>query len=138
MIEERVQSVRNRTIFKQYYVISITSGQNGRKIKGGVMKKSICLVVFAVFLAVMMSGVAFSAEKKAAEKAMGQEIMITGMINNANQVVDKDGQAYLIAPTKEGMELSSYVGMKVQIKGTVMEKDGKKQINVSNYEVIKK
>ena len=102
------------------------------------MKKTICLAVVAVFVAVMMSGVAFSAEKKAAEKAMGQEIMITGMVNDANQVVDKDGQAYQIAPTKEGMELSSYVGMKVQIKGTVMEKEGKKLITVSDYEVIKK
>ena len=103
------------------------------------MKRTICLAVFAVFLAVMISGVAFSADKKAAGKAaMGQEIMITGLVNNANQVVDKDGQAYQIAPTKEGMELSSYVGMKVQIKGTVMEKDGKKQIQVSDYEVMKK
>ena len=102
------------------------------------MKKTICLAVFGVFLAVMMSGIAFSADKKAAEKDMGQEIMITGMVNNANQVVDKDGQAYQITPNKEGMELSSYVGMKVQIKGTVLEKDGKKQISVSDYEVIKK
>lgn len=102
------------------------------------MKKTICLSVFVVFMAVMMSGVAFSAEKKAADKPMGQEIMITGMVNNANQVVDKEGQIFQVAPTKEGMELSSYVGMKVQIKGTVMEKDGKKQITVSNYEIIKK
>ena len=51
------------------------------------MKKTICLAVVAVFVAVMMSGVAFSAEKKAAEKAMGQEIMITGMVNNASQLV---------------------------------------------------
>jgi hypothetical protein len=102
------------------------------------MKKTMCLAVFAVFMAVMMSGIAFSADKKAADKAMGQEIMITGMVNNANQVVDKEGQIFQVAPTKEGMELSSYVGMKVQIKGTVMEKDGKKQITVSNYEIIKK
>ena len=102
------------------------------------MKRTICLAVSALFLVVMMSGIAFSAEKKAAVPSMGQEILVTGMVNNANQLVAKDGQTYQIAETKEGMALSSHVGIKVQVKGTVMEKEGKKQITVSNYEIIKK
>jgi hypothetical protein len=112
--------------------------KTGEKQKEGIMKKTISLAVCALFVAVMISGIAFSADKKAATPSMAQEIMITGMVNNANQVVAKDGQTFQIADTKEGMELSSYVGMKVQVKGTVMEKEGKKQITVSNYEVIKK
>ena len=102
------------------------------------MKRTICLAVSALFVVVMMSGIAFSAEKKAAVPSMGQEIMITGMVNNASQLVAKDGQTFQIAETKAGMELSSYVGMKVQVKGTVMEKEGKKHITVSNYDIIKK
>jgi hypothetical protein len=102
------------------------------------MKKTICLTVCAFFVVVMVSGIAFSADKKAAAPSMGQEVMITGMINNANQLVAKDGQTFQIADTKEGLELSSYVGMKVQVKGTVMEKEGKKHITISNYEIIKK
>ena len=100
------------------------------------MKRTICLVVCALFVVVMMSGVAFSAEKSAAKQ--DQEMMITGTINNANQIVDKDGQIFDVADNKEGKELVTHVGMKVQIKGTVLENEGKKQISVSAYEIIKK
>jgi len=81
-----------------------------------------------------MSGVAISAEKKAAE----QEIMITGTIDDANNLVDKDGQLFSIADTKEGKELATHIGVKVQVKGTVMESEGEKQIKVSAYKLIKK
>jgi hypothetical protein len=84
-------------------------------------------------MVVMISGVALSAEKKAAE----QEIMITGTIDDANQLVDKEGQIFSIADTKEGNELVTHVGKKVQVKGTVLESEGQKLIKVSAYEVIK-
>jgi ribosomal protein L4 len=99
------------------------------------MKRTICLVVCALFVVVMMSGVAFSAEKNVAKQ--GQEMMITGSINNANQIVAKDGQIFDVADTQEGKELLSHVGMKVHVKGTVLENEGKKQISVSAYEIIK-
>lgn len=107
------------------------------------MKKTICLVVCALFVVVTMSGVAFSADKAApvAEKGAAmqdQEMMITGTINNANQIVDKDGQIFDVADTLEGKELLTHVGMKVQVKGTVLESEGKKQISVSAYEIMKK
>ena len=99
------------------------------------MKRTICLVVCALFMVVMMSGVALSAEKKAAE----QEIMITGTINDANQLVDKDGQAFSFVDNEQGKELATYVGGDtVEVKGTVMESEGKKLIDVSSYKVIKK
>ena len=100
------------------------------------MKRTIGLVVCSLFVAVMMSGVAVSAEKGVVKQ--DQEMMITGTINNANQIVDKDGQIFDVADTKEGKELVTHVGMKVQVKGTVLEKEGKKQISVSAYEIIKK
>ena len=107
------------------------------------MKRTICLVVCALFMVVMMSGVAFSAEKGAAMAEKGaamldQEMMITGTINNANQIVDKDGQIFDVADTLEGKELLTHVGMKVQVTGTVLESEGKKQISVSAYEILKK
>lgn len=107
------------------------------------MKKTICLVVCALFVGVMMSGVAFSADKAPAMAEKGaamqdQEMMITGTINNANQIVDKDGQIFDVADTVEGKELLTHVGMKVQAKGTVLESEGKKQISVSAYEIMKK
>jgi hypothetical protein len=105
----------------------------GKKQREDVMKRTICLVVCALFMVVMMSGVALSAEKKTAE----QEIMINGIIDDASQLVDKDGQIFSIADTKEGKELASHVGQKVQVKGTVLESGGQKQIDVSAYKVIK-
>ncbi len=107
------------------------------------MKRTIGMVVCALFVVVMMSGVAFSAEKGAATAEKGaamqdQEMMITGTINNANQIVDKDGQIFDVADTEEGKELLTHVGMKVQVKGTVLEKEGKKQISVSAYQIMKK
>ena len=99
------------------------------------MKRTISIVVCALFVVVMMTGVAFSAEKGAAMQ--DQELMITGTINNANQIVDKDGQIFDVADTQQGKELVTNVGLKVQVKGTVMESEGKKQISVSTYEIIK-
>ncbi len=99
------------------------------------MKRTISIVVCALFVVVMMTGVAFSAEKGAAMQE--QDLMITGTINNANQIVDKDGQIFDVADTQQGQELVTHVGLKVQVKGTVMESEGKKQISVSAYEIIK-
>lgn len=99
------------------------------------MKRTICLVVSALFVVVMMSGVAFSAEKGAAMQE--KELMITGTINDASQLVDKDGQIFDVADTKEGNELVTHVGQKVQVKGTLLESEGVKQISVSAYEIIK-
>ena len=98
------------------------------------MKRTICLVVCALFMVVMMSGVAISAEKKAAES----EVIITGTINDANQLVDKEGQVFSIADTKKGNELATIFGKTVKVKGTVLEDEGLKQINVSTYKVINK
>jgi len=100
------------------------------------MKRTISIVVCALFVVVMMSGIAFSAEKGAA--IQDQELMITGTINNANQIVDNDGQIFDVADTEQGKELLTHIGMKVQVKGTVLESEGKKQISVSAYEIIKK
>jgi len=97
------------------------------------MKRTILLVVCALFMVVMMSGVALSAEKK----AIDQETMITGTINDTNQLVDKDGQAFGVADNEQGKELLTHVGEVVEVKGTVMESEGQKQIDVSSYKVIK-
>jgi hypothetical protein len=98
------------------------------------MKRTMLLVVCALFMVVMMSGVALSADKKVAE----QGIMISGTINSTNQIVDKDGQAFGVADNEQGKELLTHVGEKVEVKGTVMESEGKKLIDVSSYKVIKK
>ena len=99
------------------------------------MKRTICMVVCILFMVVLMTGFALSGEMKTAEQV--QKVMITGTINNDNQLVDNDGQIFDIADTKEGKELLTHTGQKVQVKGTVMEDKWKKQISISAYEIIK-
>jgi len=63
--------------------------------------------------------------------------MITGTINDNQQLVDKDGQAFSISDNEQGKELLTHAGEKVEVKGTVMESEGTKKIDVSSYKVIK-
>jgi len=112
---------------------SIITGIVGERQKEDIMKKTICLIVCALFMVVTMSGVALSGEKKAAES----EVIITGTIYG-NQLMDKEGQVFSIADTKKGNELATIFGKTVKVKGTVLEDEGLKQINVSTYKVINK
>ena len=99
------------------------------------MKRTICLVVCALFMGVVMSGAALSAEKK--NKEQEQEIIMTGRINNSNQIIDKWGQIFGIYDTKEGREMAIHVGMKVYVKGAIQKSEGQKWIRVSFFEIIK-
>ena len=99
------------------------------------MKKTLCLVVCALFIGVVMSGAALSAEKKDAEQE--QEIIMTGTINNSNQIIDKWERIFGIDDTKEGRELAIHVGMKVYVKGAILKSEGQKLIRVSVFEIIK-
>jgi hypothetical protein len=112
---------------------SIIPDISGERQKEDKMKRAICLVVCALFMVGMISGVALSGDRKAADK----EIMITGIINDSNQLVDKDGQAFGVADNEQGKELVKHVGEIVEVKGTVMESEGQKQINISDYKIIK-
>ncbi|MBW2240282.1 MAG: hypothetical protein JRF39_14965 [Deltaproteobacteria bacterium] len=99
------------------------------------MKITIYLVVCALFMGVLMSGAALSAEEKATEQE--QEIIMTGRINNSNQIIDKWGGIFGIYDTKKGREMAIYVGMKVYVKGAIKEGQGQKWIRVSFFEIIK-
>jgi hypothetical protein len=104
--------------------------------KENAMKRTLGRVVCGLLMVAMVSGAAPSAEKKAPDK--DQEIMITGTINNNQQIVDRGGQVFSIARTQEGNELVSHVGMKVQVKGSVAERKGKRWITILHYEIVKR
>ena len=65
-----------------------------------------------------------------------EESIIVGTITENNQIVDQDGQAYVIKQNKQGNDIIAFVGKKAQIKGTVLEADGKKTIEIVSYELI--
>jgi hypothetical protein len=100
--------------------------QRRKKQKEDEMKKTISLAVCALFVVVMMSAVAFLAEKGAAMQK--QETILTGITNNANQLVDNYGQTFDVGDNEECKELVNHVGKKVQVKITELESEGQKQI----------
>ena len=74
------------------------------------MKKTISLAVVMMFMLVLMAGVALSADEKAAEQM--QNVSITGTINDANQLVDNDGQTFNVVDNEEGKKLLTHAGQK--------------------------
>ena len=65
-----------------------------------------------------------------------EDSIIVGTITADNQIVNKDGQAFLIKQNKQGEDIIAFVGKKAQVKGTVLEADGKKTIEITSYELI--
>jgi len=127
-------------VFKLYNLMlrdecCFKSGRDCRE-KENAMKRTPGRVICGLLMVAMVSGSAPSAEKKAPEK--DQEIMITGTVNNNQQIVDRRGQVLIIARTQEGNELVSHVGMKVQVKGSVAEHQGKRWITILHYEIVKR
>jgi hypothetical protein len=62
--------------------------------------------------------------------------MISGKITAENELVAEDGQVYNIANTEGGKKLLKNVDKIVEVKGTVSEKDGKKEITVNSFRVV--
>jgi hypothetical protein len=61
---------------------------------------------------------------------------ISGKITAENELVADDGQVYNIADTEGGKRLLKNVDKVVEVKGTVTEKDGKKEITVNSFRIV--
>lgn len=66
----------------------------------------------------------------------GQEVSITGTINDDMQLVADSGITYDIGDNEKGNEVMDLVGKKVSVKGTVMEAEGTKIITITAFDVI--
>ena len=94
------------------------------------MKKNIGKLILGILvlgLALSVAGIAVA----------GDEVSITGTINEDSQLVDGSGNSYDIADTEQGYEVMEMTGKKVSVKGTVMEEDGTKTISITSFEVVK-
>lgn len=93
------------------------------------MKKNIrksILGIFVLGLVALVAGFAVA----------GDEVNITGTINDDSQLVDDSGTSYDIADTEQGNEVMEMTGKKVSVKGTVMEEEGTKTISITSFKVI--
>jgi hypothetical protein len=99
--------------------------------KRDIMKVSMGIAVVMV-LALFLSGNAFSEEKA----SLGESVTITGTVAAGSQIIDQDGQTYMLGETDKAQALSALIGTKVELKGTVLEKTGGKEISVTDYKVL--
>jgi hypothetical protein len=73
-----------------------------------------------------------------AEKALpeGKLITLSGSIDESNRFVSESGEAFDLSDSERGMEVKALTGKKVEIKGTVMEEEGKKTVEVTEYNIL--
>ncbi len=91
------------------------------------MKKKMLTELICLAMIIFLSTVLVASE----------ESIIVGRIMGDNQIIDQDGQSYVIKQNKQGEDILEFVGKKAQIKGTiVLEADGKRTIEIVSYELI--
>lgn len=88
-------------------------------------KRILAIGICALLLVAMVSATALFAA----------EVTITGTISEEGIVAD-DGQVYGVAENEKGQEMMELVAKKVKATGTVEEREGKKVITVTTFEVI--
>jgi len=88
-------------------------------------KKGLAIGICALLLVAMVSATAL----------LAAEVTITGTISQEGILAD-DGQVYAVAENDKGNELMELVDKKVKATGTVEEREGKKVITVTAFEVI--
>lgn len=75
-----------------------------------------------------------ASEQPAAESA---KITVSGTINEANQLIDDQGKAFELSDnTDEGLEVKALIGQKVELKGTVLDENGQKTMEVREYKIL--
>lgn len=90
------------------------------------MKKTALISLLTVIVLVFAFGVGIAADP----------VTIQGQVNEDSQLVDDQGNIYDIADTEEGMQVMEMVGEKVEVRGTLMEEEGAKEITVESFSVI--
>ncbi len=88
------------------------------------MKSLICsMTILAV---VFTAGIGIAAEP----------VTLQGQITEDNQLMTEDGAVYEIADTEEGEKVLEMVGEKIEVRGTLTEEEGTKEITVESFSVV--
>ena len=65
-----------------------------------------------------------------------ENVLLVGTITDNNQLIDNNGTKFEIQDSEQGKALSALVGKKAEVKGTVMENEGKQMITITSYKLI--
>ncbi len=91
------------------------------------------LTVIIVALAMVAAWTVWASEQ--VEK--GEAIQITGTVLKGGHLQDDKGQKYMLVQDAETLQLMSHVGAKVEIKGTLIERqEGDRPIKIQSYKVV--
>ncbi len=83
--------------------------------------------VFALAVLLLLSTAALS---------VAEEVTITGTVTQEGNIMADDGQLYVVEDDEMQDELMELVGKKLEVAGTVGERDGKKILTIQGYEEI--
>ncbi len=90
------------------------------------MKKMMIVSLLAVFTLVFAIGVGIAAET----------VTLQGQVTEDNQFMAEDGEVYDIADTEKGSEVMELVGQEIEVRGTLSEDEGDKEITVESFSVM--
>ena len=91
------------------------------------MKKMTLISLVTLLALVLTAGIGFAAEP----------ITVRGHITDDNQLMTEDGEFYDIGDTEEGEQLMEMVGEKVEVRGTLIDNEDTKEIQVESFIVVK-
>lgn len=79
-----------------------------------------------------------AAPPAATEEALpaGEAVTLSGTIDENSNFVADTGDSYALSDNDKSTELKALTGKKVEIKGTVMEEEGKKSVEVTEYNIL--
>ncbi|OGQ89268.1 MAG: hypothetical protein A2464_03350 [Deltaproteobacteria bacterium RIFOXYC2_FULL_48_10] len=114
------------------------------------MKKfsmSMMILIFAMTIALVGTGSAgiFGPDKAETKKSgatteqampAGKQLTLSGTIDANSRFINNTGEVFALADNEKSKEVKSLQGQKVEIKGTVMEKAGKKTVEVIEYNIL--
>ncbi len=73
----------------------------------------------------------------ATEEAVSAEaITLSGTIDEGSNFIAENGESYTLSENDQSMELKALTGTKVEIRGTVMEENGEKTVEVIEYSIL--
>jgi hypothetical protein len=90
------------------------------------MKKITMISLLAVFTLVFAAGLGIAAEP----------VTLQGEVTEDNQLMTNDGEVYDIADTEKGAQVMEMVGEKIEVRGTLSEDEGDKEITVESFSVV--
>ena len=96
------------------------------------MKKMISLGLTVLMVAMFLAGVSCAGDQRAQET----EVQLRGALNPDNQFVDEAGQTYELAINEKTAELLDMPRQTIEIKGTLMEREGQKTLSITEISPV--